>query len=173
MQIFLLVLIPVLFPQNKWIDYTDLNGRFKISTPGNFEEKIDTVETEIGQLIYHTLFYQNDIDRTNNDVYMVSYCDYPEEIIFADSTDLAGEFFQSTMESAAESVEGEILYSTDINLDNHPGKFWRIDYMEGAGVIKTKAYLVKNRYYAVQVITFDNKKENTFADRFFDSFSIF
>jgi hypothetical protein len=45
--------------------------------------------------------------------------------------------------------------------------------MEGAGVIKTKAYLVKNRYYAVQVITFDNKKENTFADRFFDSFSIF
>lgn len=173
MQIFLLVLIPVLFPQNKWIDYTDLNGRFKISTPGNFEEKIDTVETEIGQLIYHTLFYQNDIDRTNNDVYMVSYCDYPEEIIFADSTDLAGEFFQSTMESAAESVEGEILYSTDINLDNHPGKFWRIDYMEGAGVIKTKAYLVRNRYYAVQVITFDYKKENTFADRFFDSFSIF
>jgi hypothetical protein len=173
MQIFLLVLISVIFPQNKWIDYTDLNGRFKISTPGNFEEKIDTVDTEIGQLIYHTLFYQNDIDRTNNDVYMVSYCDYPEEIIFADSTDLAGEFFQSTMESAAESVEGEILYSTDINLDNHPGKFWRIDYMEGAGVIKTKAYLVRNRYYAVQVITFDNKKENTFPDRFFDSFSIF
>jgi hypothetical protein len=93
MQIFLLVLFPFLFPQNKWIDYTDLNGRFKISTPGNFEEKVDTVETEIGQLIYHTLFYQNDIERTNNDVYMVSYCDYPEEIIFADSTDLAGELF--------------------------------------------------------------------------------
>lgn len=173
MQILFFVLFPILFPQNKWIDYTDLNGRFKINSPGNFDEKIDSVETEIGQLVYHTFFFQDNVERTDNDVFMVSYCDYPQEIIFADSTGLAVEFFQSTMESAAESVGGEILYSADINLEDNPGKFWRIDYLDGAGTIKTKAYLVKNRYYAVQVITFNNKKENTSSDRFFDSFSIF
>ncbi len=150
-----------------------MEGRFKITTPGNFEEKTDSISTAIGGLTYHTFFYQNiDEGSSENEVFMVSYCDYPEGVIFIDSISLTEDFFQTTIDASVESVNGKLLYATDIQLDNYPGKFWRIDYPEGMGTIKTKAYLVDNRYYAVQVISFKKNNINDSADYFFNSFKI-
>ncbi len=172
MKILLLLSFFNFFSQNQWEEFVDLNGRFKISSPGILEEKLDTVQTDLGPLVYHTFFYQAKEKGSDKQVYMVSYCDYPKGIIFADSLDLADEFFQNTMDAAAESVEGEIRYQSDIQLDGHPGKLWRIDYMDGNAVIKTKAFLVNNRYYAVQTISFYEKNINPSVDRFFDSFRL-
>ena len=131
------------------------------------------METAVGSLVYHTFFIQMDDKTDDNLFYMVSYCDYPEGTFSADSTSLIEEFFQATMESAAQSVKGDILYQTDIHLGETPGKHWRIDYLDGKAVIKTRAYLAGQRYYSLQTIAWKEKNINSASDRFFDSFLIF
>ncbi len=172
MKILLLLTFVNFFIQDQWEERVDLNGRFKIFSPGILDEKIDTIKTELGPLVYHTFFYQTNEKETDKQIFMVSYCDYPKGIIFADSIGLTDDFFQNSMDVAAESVEGEVRYSSDIQLDSYPGKLWRIDYLNGDAVIKTKAYLVDNRYYAVQTISFYDKNINSSTDRFFDSFRL-
>ena len=171
MRTIILFFAPIIFFQNNWQEYINIEGRFKIFTPGQFEEKIDSVSTDIGDLVYYTFFYQNiNKENSEHEVFMVSYCDYPAGIVFSDPIGLTEDLFQTTMDAAIESVNGELLYFTDIQLDNYPGKFWRIDYPDGKGTIKTKAFLVKDRYYAVQVISFNKNQLINSANKFFDSF---
>lgn len=162
----------LLFLQTGWEEFTSLDGRFRVVAPGYFTEKTDSVITDVGTLTYHTFFIQTDDKNAENLFYMVSYCDYPEGVIFVDSAELVREFFQATMETAAQSVKGVLLYDTDIQLGEYPGKLWRIDYLDGKAVIKTKAYLVNRRYYSLQTISYKEKNINASADRFFDSFLI-
>jgi hypothetical protein len=162
----------VLFAQNAWQEHINLEGRFHIMLPGSFTEKVDSVKTDIGTLAYHTFFLQTDEKTADNLFYMVSYCDYPASMVFADSVGLAEEFFQSTIESAAEAVKGTVAYSSDIQLDKYPGKQWRIDYLDGKAVIKNRAYLVGSRYYSLQTIAYKEKSLNNDGTKFFDSFRL-
>ncbi len=155
-----------------WTEFNSVEGRFRILTPGDFTEKTDSVTTPLGKLAHHTFYFQSEDKAAENLFYMVSYCDYPESVVFEDSTDLAAEFFAATIESAAEAVKGKLIYSADIQLDAHPGKFWRIDYLDGKCVIKTKAWLAGSRYYAVQTISWQEKNTNSAGDKFFDSFRV-
>lgn len=173
MKTITLLLFSSLFYFTQTKEFTSLEGRFRILVPGELTEKVDSVETEVGKVAYHTFFLQTEEKDADNLFYMVCYCDYPEGIIFADSVGLVEEFFESTMESAAESVHGKILYSSDIQLGKYPGKYWRIDYLDGKAVIKTKAYLAGNRFYSVQTISYQEKNINAAGDQFFDSFRIF
>ncbi|MEO1263238.1 MAG: hypothetical protein AAFZ15_30790 [Bacteroidota bacterium] len=168
---FLFLLIPsLIFLQTNWPTFTDMDGRFQISAPGKFDKKTDTLTTDLGLLVYNTFFYQT--KDGENELYLVSYCDYPPETIIPDSTELIEDFFQTTIESAASSVAGEVLYQSDIQLDNHPGKFWRIDYNDGNAIVKTKAYLVKDRFYSIQVFSLKNKNINAQSELFLDSFKL-
>lgn len=161
------------FCQTSWEEFISLSGRFKILTPGPLMEQVDSIETQVGKIAYHTYFHQTEENRKKgHQIYMVSFCDYPEGIIFADSTGLVGEFFDETMQAASEVVEGEVVYSTDIQLEENPGRFWRIDYLEGNAIIKTKAYVVGNRYYSVQVITTKVQNKTELNNQFLDSFEL-
>jgi hypothetical protein len=167
----LFLLSTAFFTQNHWQLYTSPDGRFQIEVPGSFTEKTDSVKTDVGDLVYHTFFLQTD-STAENLFYMVSYCDYPASVVFADSTGLAEDFFKETIEAATETVKGELTYSADIQLDTHPGKTWRIDYLGGKAVIKNRAYLVGNRYYALQTIAWKDKSLNADGTKFFDSFKL-
>lgn len=157
--------------QNTWEVFNGPDGRFQVQVPGHFTGKTDTLKTDVGDLVYHTFFLQTD-STAENLFYMVSYCDYPASVVFADSTGLAEDFFKETMEAAAETVKGELAYSDDIQLDKYPGKTWRIDYLGGKAVIKNRAYLVGSRYYALQTISWKNKSLNSDGTKFFDSFRL-
>lgn len=172
MKLFLLFLPFLFISQDPWQAFSSPVGRFEIQVPGAFTEKSDTVATEVGKLVYKTYFIQLEEGADDNLFYMVSYCDYPESIVISDSTEMVQEFFESTIETAAASVKGEVSYSADVKLDKFPGKQWRIAYLGGKAVIKTKAYLVKNRYYALQTIAWKEKSLNASSNRFFDSFKL-
>ena len=171
MNSILFLLSTAFFAQNTWQVYTSRDGRFQIEVPGSFTEKTDSVKTDVGNLVYHTFFLQTD-STAENLFYMVSYCDYPASVVFADSTGLAADFFKETIEAATETVKGELTYSSDIQLDTHPGKTWRIDYLGGKAVIKNRAYLVGSRYYALQTIAWKDKSLNAEGTKFFDSFRL-
>jgi hypothetical protein len=156
-----------------WQELQSVEGRFRALTPGTMSEKVNTVKTNIGNIAYHTFVFQDESKNADNLAYIISYCDYPEGTAHSDSTNMLEEFFNATIETATNSVRGELIYSNAISLKNYPGRHWRVDYDAGAGVIKTKSYLVKNRYYSIQVITLREKSINPSTDKFMDSFHFF
>ena len=162
------------FSLAQWQEFISYEGRFKVLAPGNLTEKVDTSRTALGTLEYHIFYHQPADEEADNVFYSVHYCQYPAGTLSADSTDLIADFLESTMESAAESVGGKVLYSTEIQLDNkYPGLLWRIDYNNATAVIKSKAYIVNDRFYMVQTVSKQAKNINPDAEKFLDSFKIF
>lgn len=168
----LTALLLLSFFNANWVPFTSVDGKFTVNSPGAFVEKVNGVETKIGNLEYHTFLHEANDDTPDNLIYMVSYVDYPEGSIHSDSTDLLKDFFEVTVESSVESVNGELFYSSDIQLGQYPGKLWRVVYKDGEASIRTKAYLVKNRFYSVQTITLKDKSLNPSIDKFMDSFKV-
>ena len=78
--------------------------------------KTDTIETAIGKLAYHSFFFEDAGQSTENAVYLLSYCDYPEGSLHHDSIALVAEFFDATVEESAFSVAGDVAWSNDIRL---------------------------------------------------------
>jgi len=158
--------------QDDWIVFSNTEANFKVEVPGEMVEKVRTIPTEIGELSYHTFIYQEKGDSSDNVLYLINYVDYPEGTMHSDSTAILGDFFKTTIETATESVDGKLAYSTDESLLDYPGKVWRILYNGGAATIKTKAFLVAQRYYAIQTVTIREKSMNNSTDRFLDSFRL-
>jgi hypothetical protein len=158
--------------QENWDVFQSFDGKFKVLTPGEMVTKENPIKTEIGELNYITFLHQPAEKNPDNLVYMVSYCDYPKYSIHSDSTELVEEFFKTTVETAVESVKGELSYSSEITMNEFPGRLWRVDYNDGKALIKTKSFLVKNRYYSIQVISLKEKGMNLQVDKFLDSFSL-
>lgn len=155
-----------------WRTYTSYDGGFKVETPGDMKEVINTGTTALGDLEYHVFVYRDNEDDADNLMYMISYCDYPAGSIHSDSTEFVNDFLDATVESSAKSVNGSLVYSNDIKVKKYPGKLWRVDYGEGQGVIRTKAFIKGNRFYTIQTACNSNKSLNMSSDKFMDSFSL-
>ena len=157
--------------QPGWEEFKSYEGRFRVLVPGTLTQKTDSIATPIGHLAYHVFYYQP-ADSADNLIYMLSYCDYPPFTLDADSTELLNEFFEATIESAVESVNGELAYASERPYLEYPGRIWRIDYLNGQAIIKTRALVVGNRYYALQTATVKPRSLNLSSDRFLDSFHL-
>lgn len=163
--------LPFLYEPN-WDWYTSEQGMFKVLTPGDFTKKVEQTKTPIGELAYHIYSYQPKEENADNFLYMISYCDYPEGSVHSDSTELLKDFFDATVESSVSSVRGELFYAADTKIGEYPGKIWRINYGNDKAAIKTKAFVVGNRYYAIQTVTYRHKSLNSSIEKFMDSFEI-
>ncbi len=157
----------------KWEEVRDYEGRFRVNSPAPFREKRDTIETPLGELVYHTLFVAPDSEKAENEVYMISYVDYPEGALPADSTDLISALLDETQEAAVASVRGEMMFSQEGFQQTFPFRYWRIDYLNGRGSIRTKAIVADDRIYTVQTVTQRAYGINHSTDRFIDSFYVF
>ena len=156
-----------------WLEYRSLEGRFSIRCPGSMQEKVDTFSTPIGKLVYTTVFFNDSTPEADNSVYMVSFCDYPEGALHQDSSELVAEFLEATAAEAAFSVAGDLVWSTPVYYLKYPGLFWRVDYKNGRAVIKTKAFVVRNRYYAIQTVMPKDRSLNRSAEIFMEAFRLF
>ncbi len=170
-----LIFTPILlgFQSDKWKLFQSIEGGFKVEIPtGNMSQHERVIHTDIGEITYHTYFYQEETKDFENALYVVSYCDYPEYTIHSDSTSLLTDLFNNTITSAKKSVIGELRYEEDINYKDFPGKLFRIDYREGTATLKSKVFIVNNRFYNIQIATTRGKSLNAAADRFLDSFRL-
>jgi len=156
----------------KWRDFNSYDGRFRILIPGDMKEKVDSIETAIGILEYHTFFHQTKESNADNVLYMLSYVDYPDGAMHADSTELLQDFFAETIDAAVKAVKGDLIYSNNWKYKDYPGKVWRIDYLDGKALVKTKAFVVGRRYYTLQTIAKKERSVNFSSDKFLDSFQL-
>lgn len=157
----------------KWEENAHFAGQFRVIMPGQFQEKIDSIDTPLGQMVYHTLYLAPTSEKAENEVYMISYVDYPDGSLPSDSTALIQALFDETQDAAIEAVRGELMFSQDGFLQTHPYRYWRIDYLNGRGSIRTKAVVADHRFYTVQTVSRREYGMNTSTDRFIDSFKVF
>jgi ribosomal protein L35AE/L33A len=96
--------------------------------------------------------------------------DYPEGTFHPDSTDLKALFYEISIESAAQSVGGKVMYSEDADIQGVKGKIWRIDYNKGNSIMKSKAVLMGDRLYTISVATQKARIRNLDMLKYLDSF---
>lgn len=167
-----------------WEEITSIDGNFRMMMPGQVELKSDTFLTDIGRLNYHVFYHEHFVKEgsprevTEEDpektlLFMLSIYEYPTYTIHSDSLELLDSYFEATIEGATQGVNGTLIYVNDIQKGNYPGKIWRINYNNGKGVIRTKAFLIKKRLYLLSVVSDKAFSANAANDRFFDSFEIF
>lgn len=155
-----------------WEEFKSYEGKFRVLTPGEMQLNERVIHTDIGEIKYITYYYQDQSREAENAMYMITYCDYPEYTIHSDSTELALDFFENTIAAAVESVAGELRYSDNLNYKEYPGRHWRIDYRAGHATLKTRAFLVENRFYTIQTATERGRSMNEATDAFFESFAL-
>lgn len=167
MSLFLWIFI-LLSNQDPWRYFEAPDQSFSVYTPLVFETKNDSIETALGLISDQTFFCHHD-----GAVFMVSYWDYPAGTFHRDSNELIEEFFLATIESAVESVAGTLLYQENLQYKGYPGKLWRVEFNDQKNGIKSKGFLVKDRFYLIQVISSLNKfATNPYPDRFLSSFKL-
>lgn len=170
MKLSIFYILSFLFAFGQWQVFTSEQGRFSILAPSSFQESQKTIHTELGEISYNTFYCSFEQDSTvSNFAYAISYCDYPEESIPKDSLDLRQMFFQNSIESAGENLGAQIIYKENIKHKGQDGMMARLEYAEGQAVMKTKVFLVGNRFYSLQVFMIKNNSLNKDADRFLES----
>jgi hypothetical protein len=157
-----------------WTEFKDFEGKFRAMIPTEtMEHKTQTIKTAMGDLKYHSFFCTPTEKEAENKVFLISYVDYPEGVLHPDSTELRESLFSETINSSVASVSGTLAYETNVNVKEVQGKFWRIDYNKGNAVMKTRAFIVGNRFYIAQVATVKARSRNLEADKFLESFRWF
>jgi hypothetical protein len=80
--------------------------------------------------------------------------------------------FRSAIDGAVESVKGKLLTEKNITLDKYQGREIKVDYDNGAAFIRMRLYIVKNKMYILQTITYAAKDNNASINEFLNSFQL-
>ena len=174
--ILFLTLSTSIFYFGTWIEFRNIDGKFRVLVPEEMTEKTKDIYTEMGKVAYHQFYYRSPEKDAENVYYVVNYCDYPQGAFPPDSTAFINDFLTETVSSSAKSIKGELIYTDDITLQgnaNYKGKIWRVQYNHDRALIKSKCYLVGDRFYLIQAITTKAMTLNSAADKFLDSFQVY
>jgi len=174
-HIFLILILGLLQPDANL--YVADDGSFSIISPGAFTEKYQELTTDIGDIEVFTLLCQPKIEEDPNFLYLINYYDYPPGFKDEDETETEADFiknlFDETIDQSVSGLSGKLLYSTNIMLqDSYDGRLNRVSYNDGDSIVKSKMFLVDNRFYFIQVYTTKNNSLNLMMDEFLDSFKV-
>lgn len=175
LQIFLLIILNAYQPDA--LTYVADDGSFSVQSPGAFTEKYQELTTDIGDIEVFTLLCQTDINEHPNFLYLINYYDYPPGFKDGEEEESEADFinnlFNESIDQSVTNLSGNLLYSTNITLqDSYEGRLNRISYNDGASIVKSKMFLVDNRFYFIQVYTTKENSLNEPMDEFLDSFQV-
>lgn len=155
---------------NDWLPFRSPEGGFRVSTKGMFKKNITHAQTGIGEIDVYSFVYPEE-PKAEDDIYTITFYAFPKKTMHSDSTEMVKEFFNETITSAVASVQGELVYDSDVMLHGFYGRQWRVNYGEGQ-VIRTQAFLVENRYYMLSMISHAKDQSGSEANLFFSSFRL-
>lgn len=150
-----------------WQPFKPSDGSFTVMMPGEVKEKKVTAQTAVGPLESKMYYSETKDSSESNFIFGINYCDYP--VYLADSADLSEELLTSTVEEYALQVNGRVVYSSPDHTYGTQGRVWRIHYNQDHNVLKGRAFVYKNRYYALLAYA-KNDPTKDHSDRFFNSF---
>lgn len=160
-----------LFSQNDF--FLNEEAGFRIHAPGEFEEKFQQIETDIGMMDVSTYYHQPVEKDPKNFLYIINYIEYPKGALHHDSLLIVEDLFAKSFEEFNFSVDGKVIYQTPFLDESPPSAIFRVEYDEGYKVVKAKMLVHENKFYFIQVFTTKPHSLNNGIDKFLDSFSLY
>ena len=155
----------------QWIEYSSKYSDFTVSVPSTMDHKEDLFLTDMGKIEFHSYRCEPG-NEDRNALYMLHHYSYPDSLLSLDTTGLIDELFQATIEESVNNLLGTLDYSTEISYKDHPGILYRIKYNKGKAVVKSKAYVIGDEFYVLQVFATTDNSINDTMDKYLDSFRI-
>jgi hypothetical protein len=115
-----------------------------------FSCSFEDVETPIGKLSVKKCAA---IQIVNNQKlrYLYQVIAYPLGVVHHDSLELVQNLFDDTIDESTKAVIGELVYSSELDLEDYPGIIWRISYDKRKGVIKSRAVVRDHLFINLKV----------------------
>lgn len=152
-----------------WKEYRSSYANFSVMVPGPMLLKEHKVKTIIGETEVLN-FYFNEDQETNPDnyLYMITTYDFPYLLEDTSDMDLLDSVFTDNIDRSVLDLSGQLIYSENILEYGTKAKMWKLDY--DRGVAKFKCFVIKDRFYLLQVYTSKDKGLNNSVNRFMQSF---
>jgi len=159
------------FAQKDWIAFNSDTGNFSVLVPDTMVHTTKEMDLAIGKLEYHIFHFQGP-DTSENWLYQLSYVDYPEGTVHSDSTEFLDVLFEENVKSSAKSVFGKVAYQTSNKYLSYPGRIFKVHFAEDKVAIKTRLYMIENRFYTVSVTGPRGLSLNPKVEQFLNSFRL-
>jgi len=177
--IFFLVQCSSLFAQadlkvevSDWKLTKAIDGSASVFAPRIMEVRIDSIETDIGEVITVHHILKQSTEYSPNFLFHLSYTIYPRGLIDPDSTAVVQDLLKTTVDNAVLMQNAELLYSSDKHYKDHHGVIWKTKYADGAYVMKSEAYFANDHLYMLQVGSLADVPTGEAVDHFFGSLKI-
>lgn len=155
----------------EWQIFAAESEEFTIYTPCELSHKSKDLITDFGNMQIHTYFCQSE-KMDPNELYMVTYTDYPAGSFPSDSTELIQFFYDQSLEQIAGQLGGELYYSSEKDVNGIKGIISRITYNNEQAACKVFVSLLEDRFYAIQVFSKIDVSLNKEMDQFIESFRL-
>lgn len=150
-------------------EFVDKSGGFAVEFPSEPERMTQNVPTEVGDI--EMVYYQS-MSSSGEVVYMVSYNDYPAELVKKGDPD---NMLEEGKNGALGTItNAKVISSKKIKYDDNPGiEFYATGDSQGYGVaVKARMYLVGNRLYQVMILGLEGAADEDAMDDFLDTFRL-
>lgn len=155
--------------QSDWIKFENQDSGFSILVPTTMLHTYKEIPTEIGEIIFNT-FQCKPAEEDRNALYIVHHYEYPDSLLTTDTSGLALELLEATVEESMITLNGTLDYRRSLNYEGHTGILYRIKYNKGNAVVKSKAFIIGDDVYVLQVYATIDNSINNLMDYFLDSF---
>ncbi len=154
--------------QPSWQEYTSQAGHYLILMPGKPQEQTQSVDSTVGTLNMHIASFED-----QSGAYLVTYVDYPADVIQAGLED---NVLDGAVQGGIANANGKLARQQAISLGKFPGREVEFDApaqgAQPAMHVKARYFLADNRLYQVLVIAQQNKGLPDAAQKFFESFQL-
>jgi hypothetical protein len=162
-------------PAVAWTEFVSAEGRFAALFPGTPEDATEKTTAAAPETVLHAL---KATDPVTHIIVMVGYADLPAGSVTAASTK---GILDGGRDASVAAVRGTLRSEKDITLGSFPGRELAVEVsvadpaVQGA-LVRSRAYLVKDRLYYIQVIrerpADPNTPEPELVQKALDSFRI-
>jgi hypothetical protein len=148
----------------KWKEFTSPEGRFSVRMPGTPTDQAQKINSPVGTIELHVFVVEQ-----SGAQYLVAYNDYPEAMVRSGDPE---KVLDGARNGVVANVRGKLVSEVKITLQQFPGREVRVMIPDGAQIMQTRLYFVKNRLYQVGVVTPEADASSKDNLKFLDSFKL-
>jgi len=144
---------------------------FEILFPSQPKFSRQTALLETGKQDFNIYYCDSLANSDDNINYFASQTEYSGSLmkLYESNPDI---YFDNKIRNSTESVHGKIIALKVKNYKNYPGREVRIDFKNGETVILMRIYLVRNKAYVLETMSYASKDYNSSQTKFFESFKL-
>ena len=166
-------LISFSFLTETWYSLESPEFGFKVLFPKEPVAQNQVTPSAIGELKMNMYILDVSADETeDNLLYLVNYTEYPDSLFANAPEEKFTKVLKGSVDGMVTNVGGKLLSEKVITLNGSPGREVKVSFQEGAAIINARVYLVRNKMYLLETISYPQKDSNKSIDKFFASFQL-